>query len=100
MARIAYEYAVIPRLAVYAEFLPGYSIISLPSSVTFLGEKPPSPKGFVLDFGAGAAFDITDQFFVNLGIGYQMGWQNTSGGGGQDYKTRFLRIALGGGVKF
>ena len=100
MARIAYAYNVIPKLAVYAEFLPGYSIVSLPSDVKFMAETPPSPKGLVLAFGGGAAFDITDQFFVNLGIGYQMGWQNTSGGGGQDYKIKFLRIALGGGMKF
>lgn len=101
MARIAYAYTVIHKLAVYAEFLPGYSVISFPSSKTSLGEKTPDAKGFVLAFGGGAAFDITDQFFVNLGIGYQMGFQNYSvGGGGQDYKVKFLRIALGGGMKF
>jgi hypothetical protein len=102
MARIAYAYAVIPKLAVYAEVLPGYSILSLPSSMTFMGEKPPSPKGFVIGFGAGAAYDITDQFFVNLGVGYQMGFQKmtVTGSGDQDLKTKFLRIAVGGGMKF
>jgi hypothetical protein len=73
MARIAYAYNVIPKLAVYAEFLPGYSIISFPSSKTFFG-KVPTPKGLVLGFGAGAAYDVTDQFFVNLGVGYQIGY--------------------------
>ncbi len=101
LARIAYEYFVIPKLAVYAEFLPGYSIISFPSGTTYLGETPPSPKGLVLGFGAGAAYDITDQFFANLGVGYQMAFQKmTVGGSDQDVKTKFLRIALGGGMKF
>jgi hypothetical protein len=101
MARIAYAYTVMPKLAVYAEFLPGYSIVSLPSSVTYLGEKPPSPKGLVIGGGVGVAFDVTDQFFVNLGIGYQMAYQKmTVGGGDNDVKTKFLRIALGGGMKF
>jgi hypothetical protein len=101
LARIAYAYDVMPKLAVYAEVLPGYSIILLPSSVTFLGEKPPSPKGLLIGFGAGAAYDVTDQIFASLGVGYQMGFQKMSvGGSDQDVKTKFLRIAIGGGVKF
>jgi hypothetical protein len=100
MARFAYAYAVLPHLSVYAEFLPGYSIIKLPSSRTFGGENH-TPKGLVLGFGAGAAYDINELIFVNLGIGYQMGFQKFAfEGGDQDFKTKFLRIALGGGVKF
>jgi len=103
MARIAYAYSVIPKLAVYAEVLPGYSILSLPSSLTMMGEKPDSPKGFVVGFGAGAAYDITDQFFANLAVGYQMAFQKTkTPGENEDYdmRTKFLRIAVGGGMKF
>lgn len=101
MARIAYAYTVIPKLAVYAEILPGYAIVTLPSGTTYMGEKPPSPKGLVLGFGAGAAYDVADQFFVNLGVGYQMGFQKMSvAGATNDVKTKFLRIALGGGMKF
>ncbi len=101
MARIAYAYTVMPKLAVYAEVLPGYAIISLPSSVSYLGEKPPSPKGLVIGGGVGAAFDVTDELFVNLGVGYQMGFQKmTVAGSDNDVKTKFLRIALGGGMKF
>jgi opacity protein-like surface antigen len=101
MARIAYAYTVLPKFSVYAEVLPGYSIISLPSGMRYMGEKPPSPKGFVIGFGAGAAYDVTDMIFVNLGVGYQIGLQTMSVGG-TDYvfKTKFLRIAVGGGVKF
>jgi len=103
MARIAYAYSVIPALAVYAEALPGYSILSLPDSLTMMGEKPDSPKGFVVGFGAGAAYDITDQFFANVGVGYQMAFQKTkTPGENEDYdmRTKFLRIAVGGGMKF
>jgi hypothetical protein len=101
VARIAYAYAVIPKLSVVAELLPGYSIISLPDSMTYLGDKPPKPKGLVLGAGAGAAYDISDLLFVNLGIGYQMGFQKmTVGSSDMDVKTKFLRIAVGGGVKF
>lgn len=108
MARIAYAYHVIPALAVYAEVLPGYSIIVLPDSQkNSNGASTDNPKGFVMAFGAGAAYDINDMFFVNLGIGYQIGFQSTSvqvtgvpGSSSMDTKTSFLRIAVGGGVKF
>jgi hypothetical protein len=97
MARIAYAYHVIPNLAVYAEVLPGYSIVSVPN----LPSGVSSPKGFVFAGGVGGAYDITDMFFANLGVGYQMGFQTYSfGGKSYDSKTSFLRIAVGGGVKF
>ena len=97
MARIAYAYHVIPNLAVYAEVLPGYSIFSVPN----LPSGVSSPKGFVFAGGVGGAYDITDMFFANLGVGYQMGFQTYSfGGKSYDSKTSFLRIAVGGGVKF
>jgi opacity protein-like surface antigen len=100
MARIAYAYPVIPKLTVYGELLPGYSIVTYDKSI--MGSTPPKPKGLVLAIGAGAAFDVTDLFFVNLAVGYQLGFQKTSpeGSDTQDVKTRFLRIALGGGVRF
>lgn len=101
MARIAYEYTVIPKLDVYGEVLPGYSIIQFAGGRTYVGEAPSNPKGFVIGFGAGAAYDITDQFFANLGIGYQMGFASFSTPmGDQAARTKFLRIALGGGMKF
>ena len=103
MARIAYAYTVIPKVTVYAEVLPGYSIITMPSSFTLSTRKPDSPKGLVIGFGAGGAYDINDQFFVNLGIGYQMGFQKTKDPEQNldfDLKTKFLRILVGGGMKF
>jgi len=101
MARVAYVYAVIPNFAVYAEILPGYSVVTLTSAVAYWGKKPTTPKGLVLGFGGGWAFDVTDQFFVHFGIGYQLGFQKMSVLEYElDMKTRFLRVALGGGKKF
>jgi hypothetical protein len=102
MARVAYAHAVMPRLTVYGEVLPGYSVISLPSHLTNIeGSTLNDPTGFVLGFGAGAALDLADMFFVNLGLGYQVGFQQGSVGRCEfDFKTRYARIAFGGGMKF
>jgi len=46
----------------------------------------------VLAGGVGAMMDVTDQMFVNLGVGYQMGFQKaTVLGMSGDEKTKFLR---------
>lgn len=96
LARVAYTYKVIPELGIYAEFLPGYSIIFPPSELDMN-----KPKGLVLAFGAGATYDINEQLYVNLGVGYQLGFQKGSMGGvDADYKTKFLRVAVGVGMKF
>jgi len=101
LARIAYEYTVMPKLDVYAEVLPGYTIVQFASGRSFMGETPPNPKGFAIGFGAGAAYDLTDQFFANLGVGYQMNFTQFSVGGSDlANRTKYLRIALGGGMKF
>jgi opacity protein-like surface antigen len=93
MARVAYAYTVAPKFAIYAEVLPGYSIISNPSPAD-------AGKGLVLAGGVGATMDVTDQVFLNLGVGYQMGFQKISQSGMNiDEKAKFLRIALGAGVK-
>jgi len=58
MARIAYAYTVVPKLDVYAEVLPVYSIVSYNKII--LGVQAPSAKGMVLGGGLGVAFSITD----------------------------------------
>jgi len=98
MARIAYAYTVVPKLDVYAEVLPGYSIVSYNKII--LGVQAPSAKGMVLGGGLGVAFSITDRLFANAGVCYQFGFQKSFGLSHNDVNTKFLRIALGGGVKF
>jgi opacity protein-like surface antigen len=98
MARIAYAYTVVPRLDVYAEVLPGYSFVTY--SEIIQGSQAPKAHGVVLGGGLGAAFAITERLFANVGVGYQQGFQVSHGIGDRDVKTKFVRVALGGGVKF
>jgi Outer membrane protein beta-barrel domain len=93
LARVAYEFPLADTITPYLELLPGYSIIALPNTS--------AAKGLVLAVGAGVAMDMTDRIFVNLGIGYQWGFQKVPQTGVElDNKTRYLRVALGGGVRF
>jgi hypothetical protein len=94
MARVAYEFRIADAIAVYAEVLPGYSRIT-PSYAA----SPSS--GLVVAFGAGCAMDMTDRFFINLGGGYQMGFQSqTAGIHKMELRTKYVRVAMGGGVRF
>jgi hypothetical protein len=90
MARVAYGYTIPDVITLYAEVLPGYSIFYPPGSS--------SSKGLVVAAGVGAAMDITQQIFINLGVGYQRGFQSQTSTA--DYQTNYVRVALGGGVKF
>jgi hypothetical protein len=98
LARIAYAYTVAPKVDVYAEILPGYSFLTY--NQILQGSKAPKAHGVVLGGGLGAAFAISERFFANAGVGYQQGFQVSHGISDRDVKTKFLRIALGGGVKF
>jgi hypothetical protein len=93
MARLAYTFPIVETIGLYVEVLPGYSLIGLPDGT--------SAKGFVLGFGGGVDLDLTDRVFANLGVGYQIGYQSvTISGTVLDNRTKYLRVALGGGVKF
>lgn len=98
MARIAYAHTVMPKLDVYVEVLPGYSFVSYNKIV--VGSPAPPARGIVVAGGLGAAFAVTDRFFVNTGLGYQLGFQVSHGISTRDVSTKFLRIAVGGGVRF
>ena len=98
MARVAYAYTVVPKLDVYAEVLPGYSFVTYNRIV--VGSQAPKAWGIVVVGDLGAAFAITDRFFANAGVGYQLGFQKSHGISDRDVKTKFLRIAVGGGVRF
>jgi hypothetical protein len=90
MARVAYAVRPVSTIALYAEALPGYSLIH-PSSGSI-------SKGVVLGLGVGAAADMSDRTFVSLGVGYQVGFQKVPALG--ETKTRYLRVALGVGMRF
>lgn len=91
MARIAYSYPVAETINVYAEVLPGYSLLRNESG----------SAGFVLAGGVGVAMDLTDRFFINLGGGYQIGFQKIANGDNSlESRTRYVRFALGAGTKF
>ena len=93
MARVAYAYPVVETISIYAEVLPGYSLI-IPPTGGF-------PRGMVVAFGGGCAINLTDRVFVNLGVDYQMGFQTRYDSGvGFETRTTYLRASLGGGVKF
>jgi hypothetical protein len=90
LARLAYEYPVVETIRVYAEALPGYSLIRNDSGA----------KGLILAFGIGTAMDIADRYFLNVGAGYQLGFQKwTEGANTYDTSTRFVRVVLGGGIR-
>jgi hypothetical protein len=90
LARVAYAFTIPDVVSLYAEVLPGYSIIY--PAVT------DTSKGLVVAFGVGAAMDLTKHVFANLGVGYQKGFQNQTAVA--NYRTDYLRFVLGTGVKF
>jgi len=93
MARVAYSYPVVETIRLYAEVLPGYSLI-MPS----FGH---TSKGFVLAAGLGSAIDLGDRAFVNIAGGYQIGFQHLpSIDQNAQSRTKFVRVVLGGGVRF
>jgi hypothetical protein len=93
MARIAYTRPVVETIALYAEVLPGYSLI-LPSN----GD---TAKGLVVGFGVGSVMDLSERVFALLGVGYQVGFQKLpAADSNAEVSTKYVRVALGGGVRF
>ncbi len=87
LLRLAYTYVFVDGIRAYAEVLPGYSIIL----------SDDRGLGLVLAFGAGVVMDVSERAFVNVGAGYEMGFQKFSG---RDDSTTFVRVTLGGGMRF
>jgi len=93
MARLAYTFSVVETVGLYVAVLPGYSTFPLTGGI--------SASGLVLAFEAGADMGITDRIFINLGAGYQWGFQSVTEVEGKfDARTRYVRVNLGGGVRF
>jgi hypothetical protein len=87
LARLAYAYPIAEGSRIYAEVLPGYSLIITDDL----------SKGLVIAVGAGVVIDVTARAFVNFGLGYQMGFQRFEGDANT---TSYVRAALGGGSRF
>jgi hypothetical protein len=87
LARLAYAYSIAEGSRVYAEVLPGYSLIVTDDL----------SKGLVVAVGAGVAVDVSARAFVSLALGYQKGFQKFEG---DDNNTTYVRAALGGGMRF
>jgi len=93
MARIAYTFPVVETIGLYVAVLPGYSTIGLPGGT--------SAAGLVLALEGGVDMGITDRIFANFGAGYQFGFQSVTEIEGKfDARTRYVRLNLGGGVRF
>jgi hypothetical protein len=94
MLRLAYTFQVEETIGLYVEALPGYSSLKQP------GGAPAT--GFVFAFGAGADMQLTRRIFATRGGGYQWGFQSTTDSAGDkfDTRTRYVRVNLGGGVRF
>lgn len=92
-ARIAYAYPVVETISLYVEVLPGYSLILPPN-----GGKP---KGLVFAAGGGCMMSLTQRVYANLGLDYQVGYQNREEDGvTYETRTKYYRLSMGGGVKF
>jgi hypothetical protein len=74
--------------------LPGYSNVSQHGAT--------AAKGFVFAFGVGADMEMKNHVFATLGAGYELGFQSITDTSGAklDYRTRYVRVNLGGGVRF
>jgi Outer membrane protein beta-barrel domain len=93
MARVQYAFPLVDGITLYGEFLPGYSRLSHPGAST--------SKGLVFALGGGAAMDMSDRIFIDLGVGYQVGYQSLNVQGMiRDSRSQFLRVALGVGTRF
>ncbi len=93
LLRIAYTQPLVDGISVYAEVLPGYSLLIPPMGKT--------PKGPVVAFGVGVMMDLSDRIFASIGGGYQYGFQAISiSGENADNRTRYIRLTLGGGFRF
>jgi hypothetical protein len=85
---------VADKIQVYGYLSPGYSIIMTPSGAG------PNPKGFVVGAHVGGMLDLTPTLFLNVELGYQVGFQKASEGGVTvDEKSNYAQIGVGGGVR-
>jgi hypothetical protein len=90
LLRLAYAYQIPGVATFYAEIMPGYS--------TLYPATADTAKGLVMVYGIGGELDMTKRIFANFGIGYQTGYQTETSTA--FYRNKFVRVALGVGVRF
>jgi hypothetical protein len=98
MGRLAYAHTVARGIDVYAEIMSGYSFVTY--NKVILGSQAPRARGSVAAGGVGATFALTGHLFANASLGYQAGFQTSHGMSEKDVMTRFVRLAMGAGVRF
>ena len=96
-ARVGGIAKVADAVRVFGYLAPGYSIVMLPDD----GFVPvDDPKGFVLGFAAGAAFDLAPSTYLTGEVGYQVGYQTTElANNDVDIKTNYLHLGVGLGFR-
>ncbi len=93
LARIAYLLPLAESIAVYGELLPGYSKLS--------GVGSGAPNGLVLAFDVGVQMGLSDRLFVNIGGGYQWGFQKVAIMNMKyDNNVDFVRAQVAVGTRF
>jgi hypothetical protein len=95
MGRVAVGWTLAETVRLYLEVLPGFSRLV---PVGFDGRNA---SGFVIAGGFGAAMNLGDHMFANLGGGIQKGYQKLPE---EDLnaktRTEFVRVTLGVGARF
>ena len=96
MARVAVGWTLAETIRLYLEVLPGYSRL-VPAD----DPNGRNASGFVIAGGAGAAMNLGDRMFANLGGGIQKGYQKLPD---EDLnaknRTEFVRVTVGVGARF
>lgn len=83
---------VAQNLELYGFAEPGYAIINVPEGNTPID----NPTGFVLGFGGGAAFALSEKVQLVGELGYQLGFQGTEVLGTDiDFDSRFFNVGVG-----
>jgi hypothetical protein len=96
-ARIGGIAKVADTVRVFGYLAPGYSILMLPDDG--FGNVD-DPKGFVLGFAGGAAFDLAPSTYLSAEVGYQVGYQSTEVlNNDVDFKTNYLHLGVGLGFR-
>jgi hypothetical protein len=92
-ARIAVHGEIAPKLQIYGYAAPGYSWLIPPDD--------DNDSGFSIGGGAGASYDVTDAFYVNAELGYQIAYYSDENAGlHADVDVSYLHLGLGGGARF